>query len=689
MYHWLAFVWVRYVLWLLLGILLGFALPGYGRVVFWTCLLIALLYIGLAASRRINQPANQLGWGLTAFLLVLLLGFWRAQEARQPPALPEDAGDYWWALAEEPAVETPNSYRFQARIVQAAGADQEVRAMVYLPKAAEGGLPVPGEGLLLKGRAQAVPAPFNPHEFDYRRYLASLGIYHQFFAQAYVRGQAPPLAVSPWEQLAFRSRRYFKGVVERFVGQQEAAAVVAAMVLGQRSELNRSLRQAYADAGVMHVLAVSGLHVGLVFAVLLWLLRYLQGSFWRRLLWLVVALLLLWSYAWLTGLSPSAQRATWMFSIIALGKLSVRKGNIYNSIALSAFILLLWNPLLLLQVGFQLSYAAVIGIVYLQPRISRLYMPRHRWIRRIWELMAVTLAAQLATFPLGLYYFNQFPTYFFMGNLLAIPLATLILYTTLLLMVLHWLPGISLVLGWLVTGLTQLLNFWVHLTEQLPGSRLVATIDTPQVLLLYGSLLALLLMLRLRSFGWSMFSLGVLGVLGLSLMGHVHSRRTQKLLTIYQIPGHSLLHLARGPEELLLPFGELPKQQQLSFHVEPSRIHAGFDTPLQLQQLPDDFRPPLAKAAGFTLLAWEGIRLAVVEEALATPPARPLPVDVVLIRNNARLDLQQLPAYFAPTHLVLDASNSQRYRQRARQAADTLGLPLHITSEQGAFRLSR
>jgi competence protein ComEC len=303
-------------------------------------------------------------------------------------------------------------------------------------------------------------------------------------------------------------------------------------------------------------------------------------------------------------------------------------------------------------------------------------------------LLSVTLAAQLATFPLGLYYFHQLPTYFFIGNLLAIPLATGILYITLLLLLFHLLPGLNVALGWLVTSLTQLLNGWVQLTEHLPGSRLVATINSAELALFYGALICLLVLLRYRSFVWASLSVGLLLLLAGSAFQRTYSLRNQKILTIYQIPGHTLMRFVAGEQEKMLALGELPKQQQLSYHVEPSRLYAGFYTPLELPQLPDNFQLPVYQRPGSSILVWQGMVLAVVDGALApVAPQQPLATDVLLIRNNAAVDLQELRRHFRYTHLVLDASNSQRYRHRARAAADSLQLPMHITSEQGAFEL--
>ena len=491
-----------------------------------------------------------------------------------------------------------------------------------------------------------------------------------------------------WKKLALESRAYLLEVVKEFVPNPEAAAVVKAMVLGQRNELDMAMRQAYANAGVMHVLAVSGLHVGMVYGILYLLFSYMQRGWWQRLLWLLLVLLVLWGYALLTGLAPSALRATVMFSVVALGKAIKRRGNIYNSIALSAFVLLVWDPLLIEQVGFQLSYLAVVGIVYLQPRISSWYQPEQPWLKKIWELMAVTLAAQLATFPLGLYYFHQFPTYFFIGNLLAVPLAFLILYGTLTLLLLHWLPFINALVGIVVNYLTQSLNIWVQLTDQLPSSRLIAIITAPESILLYLCMMCVIIFIRLRSFRWGVLSFCLLLVFAMSGLYHTYKRRNQQQLTIYQIPGHTLLHLINHEQEALIAMGESPGKQQLQYHVEPARLQAGLQPIEEHITQVTDMSVPQISTNGIQLLVWQGIRIAVIDgqQDVALPKQR-VPVDILLLRKSPKIALEDLQASFAFMVMILDASNTHTYRQRLKSEANLLALPFYITSEKGAYHL--
>ena len=687
MQQWLAFPWVRYILWLISGILMYSVVTGWSMAALHCSVVAALLLIASALWLKKNSLVAQNIWGLLAFLMLSMFGYWRISDALQEMQFADPDASYWWVRVEQQPAETLKRYRFPGIVWDSRQQEEPQQVQVYVPK--DWPMPQPGQLLLIKGLMQQVPAPLNPYQFDNRAYLTSLGIKHQLFVSSYVLQNNNTHSFSYLKKVAVKSSAYLLQVVRQYVPDPKAAAVVKAMVLGQRTELDLTLRQAYANAGVMHVLAVSGLHVGMVYALLYLLFPFMQSVWWRRCLWLLLVLVVLWSYAWLTGLAPSALRATVMFTIVALGKTIKRRGNIYNSIALSAFVLLVWDPLLIRQVGFQLSYLAVIGIVYLQPRISQWYQPKQWFLKKAWELFAVSLAAQLVTFPLGLYYFHQFPTYFFIGNLLAVPLAFLILNSTLLLLLLHWLPFVNSLIGLVVGWLAQGLNIWVQLTTQLPLSNLVATITAPEALLLYLCLLGLLLLLRFRSFSWSLCTFILLLMFAGSGLASIYARKNQQYLTIYQLPGYTLLHFVQGGKEALYSMGESPGIQQMKYHIEPARIQAGLPPLQEHQELPQDFVVPYTKREGILLMVWQGKRIAVVDgQQKVNLPDVLLPVDILLLRKNPKVPLAQLHNIFNFKTLVLDASNSQYYRQQVKSEANLLDLPLYITAEQGAYHLS-
>jgi competence protein ComEC len=222
----------------------------------------------------------------------------------------------------------------------------------------------------------------------------------------------------------------------------------------------------------MHILAVSGLHVGIIYALLMFLVKPFGLKKIGRKSYLAFVILLIWAYAMLTGFSPSVVRAATMFSLITLGQMRERKPSIFNVLAFSAILMITTNPDVIYEVGFQLSYLAVFGIVIIQPLIIRLWLPPNKLLEYIWQIIAVSIAAQLATLPLTIYYFHSFPTYFILGNLFIIPLAFLIMQVGVPLLLLGWVPFLGDFLGLIVSQLIWVQNQLIDLIQFLPNSNL-------------------------------------------------------------------------------------------------------------------------------------------------------------------------------------------------------------------------
>ena len=227
-------------------------------------------------------------------------------------------------------------------------------------------------------------------------------------------------------------------------------AVASALILGYKDDLGEELKHSYSSAGATHVLAVSGLHVGIIFLVLNFLLNILDKNDRFKISKAILLICFLWAYATITGLSPSVVRAATMFSFVTIGKSFGKSSSIYNTLCASAFVLLVYNPYLIMEVGFQLSYLAVVGIVYFQSIIYKWIYVKNKFLKYIWMITSVSIAAQLTTFPLGLLYLHQSPTYLFASNLFVIPGAMLIIGLGILLFITSWIPLISGGIGWLL-----------------------------------------------------------------------------------------------------------------------------------------------------------------------------------------------------------------------------------------------
>jgi competence protein ComEC len=264
------------------------------------------------------------------------------------------------------------------------------------------------------------------------------------------------------------------------------------LLIGYTNDLDKDLVQMYSNTGVVHIIAISGMHLGLIYLILGWILSKIPGVQKSAILQYILILSCLWIFSLLTGAGASVIRAAVMFSFILTGKTFSKASSIYNSLAAAAFVMLLYNPFYLWDVGFQLSYLAVIGILVFQKPIYHLIYIKHPWIDKIWELSAVSMAAQLLTFPICIYYFHQFPNLFLISNLVAVPLSSIILFAEIILLALAWMPWVANYIGKLTGLLIQWMNnfiSWINDTGIAVWGGLSISIQA--TLLLYGLLASL------------------------------------------------------------------------------------------------------------------------------------------------------------------------------------------------------
>ena len=367
-----------------------------------------------------------------------------------------------------------------------------------------------GDVCLLDARLAEIKNRGNPMEFDYATYVKYQGIGHQAFVKAdeYEKLGEDGNALFSW---LYGLRNSLDKKISHSGMEPANQAIAKALLLGNSTELDYDVRSSFASAGVMHVLAVSGLHLGIVFLLLSVVLKPLKGWRFGKLFYLTLILLGIWFFALFTALSPSVFRAAVMFSFVAIGAQLQRETSIYQSLMVSAFVLILIDPLIIFQIGFQLSYLAVIAIVYLQPRIYRLLYVPNKWLDKGWQLMAVSLAAQIGTFPLGLYYFHQFPNYFLISNLVVIPLVFVIVFVALIYALTYWLPFINdLVLYVFDLCLTVLTSFvgWI---DSLPfSSARNIYLNAWELITIYGCIFLILIGVSRKKFGYFLVSIAAL-----------------------------------------------------------------------------------------------------------------------------------------------------------------------------------
>ncbi len=356
-----------------------------------------------------------------------------------------------------------------------------------------------GDKLLIPTVYKTIDPPFNPAEFNYKRYLAFQNIHYQAFLypQQYV-----VLAKNTGNSIVSYSLRLRQRLVEKLkhhLHNQEAIAVASTLILGYKADLSNEVLQAYSKTGTIHVLSVSGAHVAIVLILLNFVLGFLDRFKHGKLIKAIHIIGAIWYYSLLSGFSPAVCRAAVMISMVIIGKTYSRYINTLNILAVSAFFLLLYNPYFVADVGFQLSYLAVFGLIVLQPIIYKWLNFENKWVDKLWLLCSVSIAAQIITFPLSAFYFHQFPIYFLISNLFIIIPSLAIMYAGIAYLIIPDIPIISNTLGWILEKSILIMNKVLAIVEHTPYSGINKIwITNIGYLLLYGIIMSFFYFLHKR-----------------------------------------------------------------------------------------------------------------------------------------------------------------------------------------------
>jgi competence protein ComEC len=530
---------------------------------------------------------------------------------------------------------------------------------VYLKKE-EASLPRYGDMLLVKGDPQLVPGPANPGEFDYQSYLRKQNIFHQHFIKGEdfrITGHAE---TNPLISTAILLRKKSDDILKKYISSESGYKIASALVLGIRNSLDNEIRDAYSNTGTMHILAVSGLHIVLIFQVLSLICAPLKRIKYSGIFLPVLFISLLWFYAMITGLSASVLRAVTMFSFVIIAKAINRNSNIYNTLALSAFVLLCIDPMLITDVGFQLSYLAVLGIVYLHPRIYQAIDFNNSIADKIWEYTSISLAAQLATFPLGLLYFHQFPVYFLISNYLAIPISFLILYLGLALLAVGWLPEIATGLGYLLDKMIWLMNTIVYGIEKLPWALMDGIyISAGQMMLIYAAIIFILVFTHFKKLKYLSLAFMALFIFSSFSMIETDRQRQKSGIAVYNIRGHTAIALIEGQRTTLLMDSVLYSlPSKVKYHIEGhlTMIRSEIISRYSLDKL--DSGAACLKYPGGNLIIWHGKKILIASEKSAGHSD--FKADITIVSRDIFKNMEEARMMIDSKEIIFDSSNRKQ-----------------------------
>ncbi len=663
-------------------------LPGLG----WALLLMTVLVIFLAKRKAVRQ--QRWAFGLAVHVLLFTAGYTRVvwqNESRQPGHFSFRVKDIRVLAGTVYDAPSRGSHlKIPLRLEAAGGSPDSLwpcTGQVLLFVEIDSAAAEVHYGDLLVVRASVLPTelPKNPYAFDYRRYLHFQNIHYQSFVKAdSFRVLSSGHGYAVW-RAAFACRDRLLELLRRHFPDTEEYAVASALLVGYKDDLSDDLRTAYAETGSMHALAVSGTHVGLLYAGLMFLLKRIR---WRGRLrqWLQTAFILaaIWAFTFLTGATASVLRASVMFSTFLLGKSLHQDASIWNILASSAFGLLVFNPYFLFDAGFQLSYAAVAGMVFFYPRLNKIAPAKLPvWAGEAWKIFLIGVAAQIGTLPLSLYYFHQFPCYFWLAGWVVVLGGAIFLWGGAALVLLDWLsPPLAAWLGVALHGLLWGMNRLIFLIKDLPGSVLTGVwLPAWAAVVLYGVIGMSGMALLTRKLNWITGALGLLFVLGAARAGRAVQQLNQGQIIVYQVNKQHLVDFFEGPKAWVR--ADSVSQRQVLFAARANRWAAGIREETELPE--QDFcsknlyyRPPFAQ--------FFDQKLVFLDDAhWVDQTDEPLAVDVLVISHNPRLSMADCLRRFPGRLVVLDASNSRKNASRWTSECRELGVACHDVREQGAW----
>jgi len=670
---------------------LGIGLASFYSFTVPTILIVLLLLGLLILQLRKTLPHQQWWFGALLSCFLFCLGYTLQQgqtDCHYPPALQAWDKEPLTAIGKVLKTERGKKYtRIGLQLQQSLIVDEVAhplggRILLYLPDTATS-FNI-GDKIEFQGQVQSIPGPGNPKAFDFAAFMRNQGYHVQSFIKAdQWRHHSKPKAA--WLQRhTLQLKRYCLSILRKHLRTSESYAIGAALITGHRSGLSPAIRDSYAKTGAMHVLAVSGLHVGLIYLGLQQLLG-LFGSWYGRWKWIRVGGLLvgIWGFVYFTGATASVVRAGCMFSFIIVGQSLKRYTNIYNTIAASAFCMLLINPRLLFNIGFQLSYLALIGIVFFQPFIYRaLYCP-NRLLNYCWKLSSVALAAQLTTLPISLFYFHQFPVYFLLSGLVVVPAAMLILGLGLGLFIVDAVPFLGQLLGLLLQLTIKAMNAVIFFLEGLPFSSI------QDIWISNGILLSLFAAIFLAGIYFLHPKIQISYTLALLFIGIASQiswqswkRYQQSELVIYQVKGQTVIDCISGQRCLRI----IDKTDEPTARAWATNNYQSY---LGIQEIEVvNWRDTVRGEEWFYqngLLQFQDFRVAILNELPMLDGPSPASFDLVLLHNDPSFALAELSHLIQADQLVWDGSNSYWRRKKWAANSEQLEVATYDVQEEGAL----
>lgn len=511
--------------------------------------------------------------------------------------------------------------------------------------------------------------PLNPHQFDYKNYLSKKYIYHQIFTD-----NSKLLRIDTKKHTLFGYAALLRENINLKLGdfnfKESELTIINALLLGQRQDISKEIYNSYTQAGAIHILAVSGLHVGIILLLLNFIfkpLNYFKNGNYIK---LIVIVFILWSYAVIAGLSASVVRAVTMFTAVAIGMHLKRPTNVYNTLTISAFFLLLFKPMFLFDVGFQLSYLAVLAIVIIQPMLEKLWKPKFKLIDFFWKIFTVTIAAQFGIIPVSLYYFHQFPGLFFLSNLVIIPCLGFILGFGILIIILgllNLLPNFLASAFGLVISLMNDFVAWVSQQESFLFKEI--SFSLTQVFFSYLIIALFILWIKKKTFRSLIFFLIAIIISQVFFISKNYIQ-TKNEFIIFHKSRKSIIGIRDNKTLTIHHNLESPNEETILINY---KIGEHINT-IKYDSLRNYYLVNQNKL--------------MVIDSLNIYNIKTFKPQFVLLINSPKVNLNRVIDSLKPELIISDGSNYKSYQERWAKTCEKRKIPFHQTSKKGSFLIN-
>lgn len=661
---------IGFVIGILFANYFKFLTPTIGFVLL--CFTFSLFTIAFYRSKKQFLPNNF--FGLTTYFLSFSVGIstllihsgWQQKDNYIHHIKSSETKHIIEVVLREKLKSTANYHRYIALVNNVDGKSCSGKLMVNFNTAAfENDFKI-GTPLQINNQLILPNPPLNPDQFDYGKYLLQKSI----LAQTFLDPSHVKTHVSLVRDAFFYAdliRATIRNNLKKSNFNTKELNILMALLLGQQQDIDSEIVSDYQFAGAIHILSVSGLHVGFVLLFLNFLLQGFPNSKRNSYYKLAVTLFALWGFAVLAGLSPSVIRSVTMFSFVAVGLHLKRQSNIFHTLLVSLLLILLFEPSFLFDVGFQLSYVALFSILWMQPLLDKIWQPKNKIANYFWQILTVSFAAQIGTLPLSLYYFHQFSGLFFITNVIVIPFLSVIMAMGIVVMLLACVDFVP-------KFLAVSLEWWIAILNKIIGS--IASLeqfvlkDIPlnAILLwsLYFVIIALVFCFKKASFQRIAIVLMAILLLQASYFGSRWKAQQQEEWIVFNVKRATLIVERNGSDVAVFTNADLRKNNALQSYMTANFCKI-------------DKVKPITNLASF-----RNKKILIIDSLGNYPRANP---DVMLLRDSPRINLDRVFKTCKPKVMVADASNYKSYVALWKVTCLKEKIPFHYTNEKGFYNL--